>query len=684
MKAVKMLLPRLIVFAILLSGLTSNAQTLTKKSNLNINSNLNGLLELLPSGYNPANTSQKYPLLIFFQGINSTGAGTDPALQGMITGSTGSIGNGYIQDQYANNAWVENYTVNGNTYQFIVLIPQFVTNFNIRYPTASEVDDLLDYAVANYNVDLSRIYLTGNSSGGGIVYDYVGAASEYANRVAAILPFSGVSFPVKEKADVIRNADVAVWAFHNLNDASVPASFTQKYVELINTPTPAVPEAKATIYNTPSTVHDSWFDAYNRIYTENGLNIYQWMLQFSRTLSAANAGDDINITLPVNSTQLNASWNGAGTVTSYSWQQLSGPTSGNLASTNISNPSVNNLVEGVYTFRVTINSSTGATATDDVVVTVYPVRIQAELYANASGVNVISTIDEGGGSTVTDFSIGDWVEYSIVAPATGTYTIRFRVSADNYQTTPRFEVKNASGTVLATVNPYWTLGWENYTTLSTTITLTGSPNPQTIRIESVDTDPFNLNWLQIFAPTSANGPLPLKFVSLNAGCTNNTIAVRWQTADEVNVKEFSIQRSVDGREWKGVGTLPSKASQGNGEQYSYTYNGEGGLFRIAARDIDGKETLSDIVKANCNRAVSIEVFPNPVIGTASLQVVSGEKSRFRYTIVDQLGAVILRGERAIQEGTNQVSIDLSRLSKGAYTLVGDWAGQQQNIRIIKQ
>src|SRR3954467_14569982 len=103
-------LARLLCFLILtgLSFQVFSQAVQTKRSNVPINSNCNGFIEYLPSGYN---TGEKYPLLIFFMGINSTGPGTDASLENMF-----GTGGGFIQDQVRNNEFPESFTVNGQTH----------------------------------------------------------------------------------------------------------------------------------------------------------------------------------------------------------------------------------------------------------------------------------------------------------------------------------------------------------------------------------------------------------------------------------------------------------------------------------------------------------------------------------------------------------------------------------------
>jgi ribosomal protein L14 len=83
------------------------------------------------------------------------------------------------------------------------------------------------------------------------------------------------------------------------------------------------------------------------------------------------AGANISITLPTNSTTLSGSGNDAdGWMASYQWRKISGPSQYNIASPNSAQTSVNNLTQGVYTFECTASDNSGATAKDTVHITV--------------------------------------------------------------------------------------------------------------------------------------------------------------------------------------------------------------------------------------------------------------------------------------------------------------------------
>ena len=91
----------------------------------------------------------------------------------------------------------------------------------------------------------------------------------------------------------------------------------------------------------------------------------------ANTLPVANAGADLQITLPTNQIVLMGSGTDSdGTITGYAWAQVTGPNSATLASPNAQNTTVTGLIQGVYLFRLTVTDNSQGVKTDDVLVTV--------------------------------------------------------------------------------------------------------------------------------------------------------------------------------------------------------------------------------------------------------------------------------------------------------------------------
>ena len=86
----------------------------------------------------------------------------------------------------------------------------------------------------------------------------------------------------------------------------------------------------------------------------------------------ANAGADETITLPGNNVRLNGSGtNGStGTISTYEWSKVSGPSKFKIVSPKSATTVVNQLVQGVYVFQLEVIDSNGVAAKDEVTITV--------------------------------------------------------------------------------------------------------------------------------------------------------------------------------------------------------------------------------------------------------------------------------------------------------------------------
>src|SRR4029079_3778236 len=91
--------------------------------------------------------------------------------------------------------------------------------------------------------------------------------------------------PTVDKANVIAAANLPVWATHNSGDPLVPSQYTIDWGQFINSAhVPATVAARKTIFT--ATGHNAWSQTYNSAFTENGINVFQWMLQYQRSLVA--------------------------------------------------------------------------------------------------------------------------------------------------------------------------------------------------------------------------------------------------------------------------------------------------------------------------------------------------------------------------------------------------------------
>ncbi|RYY48346.1 MAG: hypothetical protein EOO06_10440, partial [Chitinophagaceae bacterium] len=382
---------------ILLSGITvAQTQTPVYLSQTITNAASRGFYRYLPADYET--TTKSYPLIIWVHGAGQIGQGNAADLPKILEWGLPKI--------ISEGGFPSSFTVNGTQHSFIVISPQFT-----GWPSGVNVGAMINYVSNNYRVDAERIYLMGISAGGGGIWDYASISIANSDRVAAMIPFCGTLTPTQTLAGRIAASKMPIWAFHNTYDGTVPVANSRNWVSYINSYVPAPsPAAKLTEFpvqsNNAVTAHECWSLATLPSYKPEGINLYEWLLQYKRrtTLNnaapVARAGNDTSLVLPANANLNGANSTDAdGIIASYRWRKVSGPATHSFSDSTAANTVVSNLSPGVYIFELRVIDNAGAVATDNIVVTTYA--------AFTPGTNQRVLIDVGAGATTPSPSINN-------------------------------------------------------------------------------------------------------------------------------------------------------------------------------------------------------------------------------------------------------------------------------------
>src|SRR5690348_2025498 len=100
---------------------------------ISITSNTNAFYEYLPQGYS-ATSTQKYPFILFLHGMGELGDGSASNLPLVLRNGPPKLIN--------QGTFPTSFTVNGQTFRFVVLSPQF-----INWPTSADIDAVISYAI---------------------------------------------------------------------------------------------------------------------------------------------------------------------------------------------------------------------------------------------------------------------------------------------------------------------------------------------------------------------------------------------------------------------------------------------------------------------------------------------------------------------------------------------------------
>ena len=175
--------------------------------------------------------------------------------------------------------------------------------------------------------------------------------------------------------------------------------------------------------------------------------------------------------------------------------------------------------------------------------------------------------------------------------------------------------------------------------------------------------------------------VPVKITNYELRFTNeHRLLNSWTTATEINTSHFNVQRSMDGKDFKTIGTITAK---GFGD-YSFTDNQlpitKEQLtlyYRLEIVDNDGSKTYSEVKQvAISNEKLAISIFPNPVLLDSRITI--NCKGAKEIVITDYTGRVVYTDK------TNRISytVNLKSFATGTYFVRMIVNGEIQVARFV--
>lgn len=177
--------------------------------------------------------------------------------------------------------------------------------------------------------------------------------------------------------------------------------------------------------------------------------------------------------------------------------------------------------------------------------------------------------------------------------------------------------------------------------------------------------------------------LPVQFTLVNAKCNNGNIIISWNTAAQMNVMNFVVEKSIDGSNWQEAGTLVPL--QGNNNSYSFSLPSSSfSFFRVRENSYSGSRTYSSIVKSSCDGAENFSLWPNPVKDRATVSITVNAATKATLFLYDSKGALLRMQTVGLLAGSNTVEVNTSMLPSAVYSLQLQWNGKTDTKRFIKQ
>ncbi len=160
--------------------------------------------------------------------------------------------------------------------------------------------------------------------------------------------------------------------------------------------------------------------------------------------------------------------------------------------------------------------------------------------------------------------------------------------------------------------------------------------------------------------------LPLKLIHFSANKNGENDLLQWQTAQEINVDRFEIEKSWNGMEYSTIGKINAGSSK-----YNFTDNKpfKGiNYYRLKMVDKDGKMEYSPVRTINNSDNFYVSVYPLPAKDRLNIQIQSNKTEEAEISVTDISGKTLITKSVSLAEGLNNSVINVQSLTNGVYFL----------------
>jgi predicted extracellular nuclease len=166
---------------------------------------------------------------------------------------------------------------------------------------------------------------------------------------------------------------------------------------------------------------------------------------------------------------------------------------------------------------------------------------------------------------------------------------------------------------------------------------------------------------------SATLPVSLKdFTVLKDG---NKSKLKWTTTQETNSKEFIIERSADGINFKSIAIVKAAGNSSAAINYNGIDMNPGkgvNLYRLKMVDIDNKSEYSALRRVNFENNNSYSAYPNPAKNIINIAADNANGLVADAEIYNMQSQLLMK--RKINIASQIIPVDISSLSSGIYLL----------------
>lgn len=187
--------------------------------------------------------------------------------------------------------------------------------------------------------------------------------------------------------------------------------------------------------------------------------------------------------------------------------------------------------------------------------------------------------------------------------------------------------------------------------------------------------------------TSSLQVLPITLTNFTGKLQEKNVLLQWSTSAEYNSKEFELEKSFDGINYRKIATIPAAGNSNTVKNYLYLDKEpltEKNHYRLRSIDLDNRDKLSNVVFIKIpNPKQGIIVLGNPFRDNIQVRFIKTPSGKADFRLFDLNGRMVARQEFS---GTSQQVLfnTPANLSNGIYQLQVIMEGARYTSKLVRQ
>jgi len=171
---------------------------------------------------------------------------------------------------------------------------------------------------------------------------------------------------------------------------------------------------------------------------------------------------------------------------------------------------------------------------------------------------------------------------------------------------------------------------------------------------------------------STGGLLPVTLVDFKAYILGKGIETSWTGFNEINMRSYGVERSIDGHRFSSIGNLPAKQNAALQNSYSWfdaaPFEGDN-FYRIRAVNKDATFQYSGVIKIKLYTSEGLMIYPNPSVNkSVHVQLNHLDADDYTLTMYNSSGIRVYQRIIKYTAGLESITVHPGNVANGVYEI----------------